>query len=121
MIYVWENFATLGAGVRSEHTTNVLKNNMYIFGGNTEGTFGTFMTTSVEIVSENTTKPGPSLPKAIYDHCSVELTEDSIILIGGVNADTATGMLAETWIFDGQKYESGPNLKKVRAKFIKAN
>ena len=68
---------------------------------------------SVEIISGNEISSGPRLPKPMYDQCSVELMEDLILLIGGHDG---TDVSAETWLFDGQEYVSGPNLKKVRIK-----
>ena len=71
------------------------------------------VTNSVEIISGNENSPGPPLPKPMYHQCSVELMEDLILLIGGHDG---TDVSAETFLFDGQEYLSGPNLNKVRLK-----
>ena len=63
---------------------------------------------------DGTSNFGPNLPKAIYEHCSVALNSQEILIIGG---DEGYNKLNETWIFNTEtnEFKSGANMNMKRS------
>ena len=83
----------------------------------TGGWNGTNRLQSTELVSQNTTKPGPILPEPMSHMCIVTTGTDQIMIIGGT---TNSGHSKKSYKYDmsdqnDTKYENGPTLRVQRS------
>ena len=66
------------ANPRGSCSAGVFNNSLFITGGSDGSTLRT-----TEYVAENSQKNGVALPESIYDHCTIQVTANEILLTGG--------------------------------------
>jgi hypothetical protein len=113
----WSQFATLPHVLR-RFSMNYLQNKLITFGGLDNNINTVKAVKTVYNIDENgSVTKGTDLPSERYQHCSVVLDSEIILIAGGYDDnDTA---LSTTWIFNvtNESYIPGPDMFIKRVKF----
>ena len=102
----WTNLAPVGTGVRQEHSTVALGNNIYILGGITleqsasnETSTPTLDLVDVYSISQNTWRAVAPLPKPM-NHANAAVVDGKIYVLGGLAAGYVWNAFPDCYVYD---------------------
>ena len=100
----------ISVGLRLFAASIMVNDTLWITGGSAPQQAGSEMKSSILVLPNGETKPGPDLPIPVKDHCLVGINENEYFLIGGYPEGNRTFK----YNFAEGSWTTGPNLLKHR-------